>query len=171
MKPYAIMCTGDAIFIRRSYLHNSHEHPSFALSQQTISDKFWNLLSSLKRSAPFFSPRYQGHMNSDLVIPGTAGYLAAMLDNPTNVAFEGSPATTLLEMEAANQLTDLVGFSNTSSGGHLTSNGTVSNIEAIWCASQLRFFGFAIRRACENEPKLRRLKSLIVQTCDAVINH
>ena len=53
------------------------------------------LLAFLKKSVPFFSMRYQGHMNWDLTMPGMLGYFSAMLYNPNNVAFEGSTATTL----------------------------------------------------------------------------
>jgi hypothetical protein len=60
----------------------------------TLQDGFRGLLAALKKSVPFFSPRYQGHMNWDLTIPSMLGYFSAMLYNPNNVAFEGSTATT-----------------------------------------------------------------------------
>jgi hypothetical protein len=62
-----------------------------------LQEGFDELLAFLKKSVPFFSMRYQGHMNWDLTIPGMLGYFSAMLYNPNNVAFEGSAAKALLK--------------------------------------------------------------------------
>ncbi|KAJ4361497.1 hypothetical protein N0V95_001834 [Ascochyta clinopodiicola] len=56
-------------------------------------------------SIPFWSPRYQAHMCTDLSMPAVLGYFTTMLYNPNNVAFEASPFTTLIEMEVGKQLT------------------------------------------------------------------
>ena len=41
----------------------------------------------------------QGHMNWDTSLPANVGYIAGLLYNPNNVASEGGPATTLMEIE------------------------------------------------------------------------
>ena len=76
----------------------------------SLQQGFRDLLSFLKKSVPFFSMRYQGHMNWDLTIPGILGYFSAMLYNPNNVAFEGSTATTLLEILVGDDLCRMLGF-------------------------------------------------------------
>lgn len=66
------------------------------------------LLERLHGSVPFYTPRYQAHMLWDTVIPGTIGYLSAMLYNQNNVATEASPATSQMELEAGQQLCSLL---------------------------------------------------------------
>jgi glutamate/tyrosine decarboxylase-like PLP-dependent enzyme len=69
-------------------------------------------------SIPFFSPRYAAHMNSDIALPATLGYLMAMLYNQNNVAPEGGPMTTILEREVGEDLCKMLGY-NRSGWGHM----------------------------------------------------
>ena len=104
--------------------------------------------------------RYQGHMNWDLTIPGMLGYFAAMLYNPNNVAFEGSTATTILEIAGRRRPLPDARLHHSRRGGdqhgairpwgHITCDGTVANIEAIWSASNLKFFPLALRAALQD---------------------
>lgn len=105
-------------------------------------------LSSLlnDRAIPFYSPRYAAHMTFESSLPSIAGWLSAMLLNPNNVSFEAGPITTLLELEVGRDLCHMLGFDSDThshgdgeeaddmakSWGHLTCDGTVANIEAIW---------------------------------------
>ena len=41
----------------------------------------------------------QGHMTWDAALPAFVGYIAGLLYNQNNVAAEGGPATTLMEIE------------------------------------------------------------------------
>jgi glutamate/tyrosine decarboxylase-like PLP-dependent enzyme len=65
-----------------------------------------------------------------------AGYLAAMLINPNNHALDGGPATSAMEKEAVAQLAAMFGFQTHL--GHLTSSGTIANLEALYVARELR---------------------------------
>jgi len=96
-------------------------------------DKLSFLLN--EKSIPFYSPRYAGHMGCESSLPSILGWLATMLFNPNNVAFEASPITTLLELDAGSQLCDMLGFPRSETNqpwGHITCDGTISNIESIW---------------------------------------
>jgi len=100
------------------------------------------LLGLLRQSVPFFSMRYQGHMNWETTLPGIIGYFAAMLYNQNNVAVEASPVTTKLEMEVGEDLCRLVGFDVLPAAerdgapapggvvpwGHITCDGSVNRI-------------------------------------------
>ena len=108
------------------------------------------LLDMLKMSAPFASMRYQGHMLWDQAMPATVGLFAGLLYNQNNVAAEASPVTTRLEIEAGNDLCRMLGYTVPPDGqppapgqvvpwGHITSGGTVANIEALWAARNLKF--------------------------------
>lgn len=115
----------------------------------TLSQELMGLLAELKRGVPFFSGRYKGHMNFEQTIASQIGYFAAMLYNPNNVAIEGSPVTTRLELEVAADLARMIGYDPGASWGHLTSGGTVANFEALWMARNVIYFPVAARGAAD----------------------
>lgn len=96
-------------------------------------------------STPWFSPRYLGHMATDTLIAANLGYMLTILYNPNNCAYEGSPATTALEIEVGRQLAKLMGYDPQKAWGHITSGGTVANYEGLWLARNLKSIPLAIR--------------------------
>src|SRR2546426_6862873 len=66
-----------------------------------------------------------------------AAYAATMLLNPNNHALDGGPATARLERECVERLAGMVGLPEPNLG-HLTSSGTIANLEALWVARELR---------------------------------
>jgi glutamate/tyrosine decarboxylase-like PLP-dependent enzyme len=84
---------------------------------------------------PFFHPRYAGQMLKPPHPVAVAGYLAAMLVNPNNHALDGGPGTSALEVEVVEQLREMFGLSPPVLG-HLTSSGTIANLEALWVARE-----------------------------------
>jgi glutamate/tyrosine decarboxylase-like PLP-dependent enzyme len=85
---------------------------------------------------PFFHPRYAGQMLKPPHPVAAAGYLAAMMINPNNHALDGGPGTSALEIEVVEQLARMFGLPEPSLG-HLTSSGTIANLEALWVAREL----------------------------------
>ena len=85
---------------------------------------------------PFFHSRYAGQMLKPPHEVAVAGYLAAMLVNPNNHALDGGPGTSGLEVEVVEQLAGMLGLASPSLG-HLTSSGTIANLEALWVAREL----------------------------------
>jgi glutamate/tyrosine decarboxylase-like PLP-dependent enzyme len=81
-------------------------------------------------------------MLKDPSIPALLGYFAVMLTNPNNHAYEGGPVTTEMEMEVVDDLLKLVGFKN--GWGHLTSGGSLANLEALWAVRDFRKEGIAV---------------------------
>jgi len=119
-----------------------------------------SLSADLKKSVPWFSPRYIGHMASDLLLPGLIAHLVTTLYNPNNVAEEAAPATVDKEIEVGFQLAEMFGFETdpdarpgrpgqTSAWGHLTSGGTVANYEAVRNLMALKFYPLAAASAVE----------------------
>ncbi|HET6889845.1 MAG TPA: pyridoxal-dependent decarboxylase, partial [Pyrinomonadaceae bacterium] len=171
----------DQAFWRRNYHPGDPTHiteemrrtPEYLEAMDSLQEGFRTLLSFLKKSVPFFSMRYQGHMNWDLTLPGILGYFAAMLYNPNNVAFEGSTATTMLEMMVGDDICQMLGFKipkpNGPNGasirpwGHITCDGTVANIEAIWSARNLKLFAVALKAALENEESLKKARDITIR--------
>jgi tyrosine decarboxylase len=119
----------------------------FITTQQKIQETLLQLSSALKQSSlPWHSPRYLGHMVSDLLMPAHLAYILTMLYNPNNVAWEASPATTKLELQVGIELAQMIGFDKDKAFGHITSGGTVANIEALWIARNLKSIPFAIKK-------------------------
>jgi glutamate/tyrosine decarboxylase-like PLP-dependent enzyme len=123
--------------------------PEYERSLSTLSEELMGLLGELKAGVPFFSPRYIGHMSSDLTMASLIGYFATMLYNPNNVAAEASPVTTRMELEVADQLARMIGYDPAKQWGHLTSGGTVANFEALWVARNVKYLPVAVRWAAE----------------------
>lgn len=123
--------------------------PAFERSASVLAQELLGLLAELKAGVPFFSPRYAGHMTSDVTLASLVGYFATMLYNPNNVALEGSPVTTRLELEVAAQLAAMVGFPPREAWGHLTSGGTIANFEAFWVARSVKYLPVALAGAAD----------------------
>jgi len=85
---------------------------------------------------PFFHPRYAGQMLKPPHEVAVAAYLAAMIVNPNNHALDASQATSPMEVEVMRSLGAMFGLSEQALG-HLTSSGTIANLEALWIAREL----------------------------------
>jgi len=107
-------------------------HPNLDLLDEALRD----LTDRLSRHYPFHQPFYAGQM---LKPPHPAAWLAyalAMTINPNNHALDGGPEASFMEKEVIDRLMQMVGF--TEQGlGHLTSSGTIANLEALWVAREL----------------------------------
>lgn len=84
---------------------------------------------------PFPHPLYAGQMLKPPHPAAMIAYFAAMLINPNNHALDGGPATARMEAECIDALASSMGFPTWL--GHLTSSGTIANLEALWVARQL----------------------------------
>ncbi len=110
------------------------------------------LSAALKRSVPFHSPRYLGHMVSDLALPGLAAQILTLPYNPNNVSEDAAPVTIDLEIKVGLQLARMLGYCDDTTQadcafGHLTSGGTVANYQALRLALSLKAFPVALRAA------------------------
>jgi len=105
------------------------------------------LSSRLKNtSAPWFSQRYLGHMNSDTQMVANLAFMATILYNPNNVAYEASVATSQMELEAGMELATMLGFDPKTAWGHITTDGTVANYESVWLGRNLKSFPLAVKK-------------------------
>ncbi len=91
----------------------------------------------LDANLPFFHPRYAGQMLKAPHPVAVAGYLAAMIINPNNHALDASQATSPMEFEVVRMLAGMFGLPDRAIG-HLTSSGTIANLEALWVARPWR---------------------------------
>jgi glutamate/tyrosine decarboxylase-like PLP-dependent enzyme len=84
---------------------------------------------------PYFHPLYAGQMLKPPHPVARAAYALAMTINPNNHARDGGRASSEMEIEAVGQIAGIFGW--TEFLGHLTSSGTLANLEALWVAGQL----------------------------------
>jgi glutamate/tyrosine decarboxylase-like PLP-dependent enzyme len=84
---------------------------------------------------PYFHPLYAGQMLKPPHPVARAAYALAMTINPNNHARDGGRASSELEIEAVREIAGIFGW--TDFLGHLTSSGTLANLEALWVAGQL----------------------------------
>jgi len=83
---------------------------------------------------PYFHPLYAGQMLKPPHPVARAAYAMAMLINPNNHARDGGRASSAMEIEAVAEIAGMFGWSEFL--GHLTSGGTMANLEALWVAGQ-----------------------------------
>jgi hypothetical protein len=145
-------------------------NPDYLHAIDHTRNSFRELLAWLKKSVPFFSLRYQGHMTWETTTPSILGYFATMLYNPNNVAFEASTVTTLLEIIVGDDLCKMLGYyvpteAEKKAGmmapwGHITSGGTVANLEGLWAARNLKFYPFTLKEVIATAPELSAAKEI-----------
>ncbi|MFI9642500.1 pyridoxal phosphate-dependent decarboxylase family protein [Micromonospora sp. NPDC051925] len=110
-------------------------HPVQEIGDQQFGEAFGVFTRRLRDNYPFFHPRYAGQMVKPPHPAAVVGYLTAMLLNPNNQARDGGPATTDMEREVVAQLGQMFGLSAVL--GHLTTSGTVANLEALWVGREI----------------------------------
>src|ERR1700756_845813 len=89
----------------------------------------------LGNNYPYFHPLYAGQMLKPPHPLARAAYALAMTINPNNHARDGGRASSEMEIEAVGEIAGMFGW--TEYLGHLTSSGTMANLEALWVAGLL----------------------------------
>ena len=84
---------------------------------------------------PYASPLYAGQMLKPPHVVARAAYAMTMGVNPNNHALDGGRASSAMELEAVAEVAKMFGLPQHL--GHLTSSGTIANLEALWVAGQL----------------------------------
>ncbi len=134
-----------------SYLNYQKKFPAFQkhefLELRGVDKKVLDILfKRLQNTYPTFHPNYIGQMikpPSDIAI---ISYFISLFYNPNNHALDGGPETSYLEKEVISELAAMIGYKKFL--GHLTSGGTVANLEGLWISRMINPDGiFAI---CEN---------------------
>ena len=128
------------------------QQPGYQAFEARMRRELHALSAALKKSVPFHSPRYIGHMASDLLLPGLAAQLLTLPYNPNNVSDDAAPVTVEMEVRAGLQLARMLGFPDDPARadcafGHLASGGTVANYQALRLALALKAFPVALRAA------------------------
>jgi len=128
------------------------DRPGYRKMEARMRRELHQLSAALKRSVPFHSPRYVGHMVSDLLLPGLAAQILTLPYNPNNVSEDAAPVTVDMEVQVGLQLARMFGFRHDPSHpecafGHLASGGTSANLQALRLALALKAFPVALLAA------------------------
>ena len=89
----------------------------------------------LRDNYPYFHPLYAGQMLKPPHPIARAAYALATWINPNNHALDGGRASSAMEKEAVAEIAAMFGWQTHL--GHLSSGGTMANLEALWVAGQL----------------------------------
>jgi len=85
---------------------------------------------------PYQHPLYAGQMLKPPHAIAHLAYTLAMSINPNNHALDGGRASSMMEKECVADIASMFGWEEHL--GHLTSSGTIANLEALWIAGQIR---------------------------------
>jgi glutamate/tyrosine decarboxylase-like PLP-dependent enzyme len=176
MEAMLLQILRDYVYWRKNYfpgdpiLINRNLQRQFEDEHDSANQRLHELMAELRRNFPFYSPRYVAHELSDTLMSSVLGYIAGMLFNPNNVTPEAAPVTTELEIDACNAILEMLGYkapppippadedprkyyerlsAKEFGWSHITSGGTVANIEALWVARQVRYFPLAVKHAAK----------------------
>ena len=108
---------------------------TLSLSDEKVKAVFEELSQRMQGNYPFHHPVYAGQMLKPPHPVAWAAYAMAMTINPNNHALDGGPPSSGMEKEVIAELARFFGYGD-SFLGHLTSSGTIANLEALWVARQ-----------------------------------
>jgi glutamate/tyrosine decarboxylase-like PLP-dependent enzyme len=115
---------------------NLPPHPASRPDPDRLEAAWGDYLVRLRENYPIHHPRYTAHMLRAPHPVAIAGYFAAMLHNPNNHGLEGGPATSAMEKELVRELAQMFRMPGDALG-HLTSSGTIANLEGLFVAREL----------------------------------
>jgi glutamate/tyrosine decarboxylase-like PLP-dependent enzyme len=108
---------------------------TLGIPERKIRETLDELMERLKDNYPFFHPSYAGQMLKPPHPVASIAYFLTQQINPNNHALDGGPATAKMELEVVSQLAGMFGYGTHL--GHLTSSGTIANLEALWVARSI----------------------------------
>lgn len=168
---------------RKNYIANDipaisdadRECPSYVYTDERMGQVMDELSKRLcTGSVPWNSAgRYWGQMNSETLLPAIAAYAFTMLWNPNNVALEASMATSEMEAEVGEDFANF--FDYTDGWGHISADGSIANLEAIWYARSIKSIPLALKKILpekvegKNDWQLLNMSvEEIIEICDSL---
>lgn len=104
--------------------------------KQKIEAVLLELAEKMQDNFPYFHPYYAGQMLKPPHPVARLAYMLSLYVNPNNHALDGGKASSALEKEAVAAIAGMFGWDRHL--GHLTSGGTMANLEALWIAGRLK---------------------------------
>jgi glutamate/tyrosine decarboxylase-like PLP-dependent enzyme len=85
---------------------------------------------------PYFHPLYAGQMLKPAHPVARLAYVLSLWINPNNHAIDGGRASSQMEKEAVAEIARMFGWETAL--GHLSSGGTMANLEALWVSGKMQ---------------------------------
>jgi glutamate/tyrosine decarboxylase-like PLP-dependent enzyme len=89
----------------------------------------------MRNNFPYPHPFYIGQMHKSPHAIARLAYTLALHINPNNHSYDGGRASSVMEKEAIAEIAKMFGWETHL--GHLTSGGTMANLEALWIAKSV----------------------------------
>jgi glutamate/tyrosine decarboxylase-like PLP-dependent enzyme len=110
-----------------------------ASEQRSDPEKMMEVLTRaalrMQDNYPYFHPLYAGQMLKPPHPVARLAYTLAMFINPNNHALDGGRASSAMEKESVANIAGMIGWQQHL--GHLSSGGTMANLEALWVGGKL----------------------------------
>ncbi len=119
----------------------------------------------MRDNFPYAHPFYAGQMLKPPHPIARLAYALAQHVNPNNHALDGGRASSAMEKECVAELSRMVGWNDHL--GHLTSGGTVANLEALWIAGKTRP-GRTIVASSQAHYTHSRISEVLGLVCDTI---
>jgi glutamate/tyrosine decarboxylase-like PLP-dependent enzyme len=119
------------------FAHLPGYEPVTGCAEGAIEEVLEDVAHRLGDNYPYFHPLYAGQMLKPPHPVARAAYALAMKVNPNNHARDGGRASSEMEIEAVAGIAAMFGWKSGEFLGHLTSSGTIANLEALWVAGQM----------------------------------
>jgi glutamate/tyrosine decarboxylase-like PLP-dependent enzyme len=112
--------------------------PSFetSLDLAAVEKTLLETAERMQDNYPYHHPLYAGQMLKPPHPVARLAYMMSMWLNPNNHALDGGRASSAMEKEAVATLAEMIGWDRHL--GHLTSGGTMANLEGLWIAGSLQ---------------------------------
>lgn len=94
------------------------------------------LAEKMQDNYPYFHPYYAGQMLKPPHPVARLAYMLSLFVNPNNHALDGGKASSAMEKQAVAAIAGMFGWDRHL--GHLTSGGTMANLEALWISGRLK---------------------------------
>jgi len=138
-----------------------------SLNSDAITQALAATAHRLADNYPYFHPLYAGQMLKPPHPVARAAYALAMTLNPNNHARDGGRASSEMEIEAVEGIARMFGWEAGSYLGHLTSSGTIANLEALWIAGQT-VPGKRIVASEQAHYTHKRISAVLKLQCDSI---
>jgi glutamate/tyrosine decarboxylase-like PLP-dependent enzyme len=100
-----------------------------------IQNILMEVATRMQNNFPYFQPQYAGQMLKPPHVIARLSYMLSLYINPNNHALDGGRASSEMEKEVIVEIAKMFGWKV--SLGHLTSGGTVANLEALWVSGKI----------------------------------
>ncbi len=132
----SLLLLHDALARLEQGFSNLPPHDTAADNPEELRKVLNEVAERLHDNYPYFHPQYAGQMLKPPHAVARLAYALAMWINPNNHALDGGRASSAMEKEAVADIARMFGWE--SHLGHLTSGGTMANLEALWIAGELK---------------------------------